>query len=180
MKWWMIPIALCILAGAGYAGDAIVAEPEMAQEDALEKQLQQETARLEAMQAELTALINAPLPQEVKSEPATEPAATDIPSEPLPGMEEQYADSAYALGQIEAAKAAYQKLADAEPSKETMAWARMQLGNCDRKMGNFADAITFYEMVANTAPESIWATEAEWWAGHLRWRLLWNEKSNSR
>jgi tetratricopeptide (TPR) repeat protein len=145
------------------------------------RQLDKELARLVAMKMELEALERAPLPavapvlqeQDAKSEGVN---IEGLPESPLPGAEGAYADTLYALGRFEKARKVYQKLAESEaPPSNNFAWAYFQLGNCARKTGDYVSAISAYENVMNAAPDAAWGHEAEWWAGHLKWLLVWNE-----
>lgn len=164
-------ISAIILASVGFA-----AEPE-SPEQALEKEL----GRLDALKMELEALQNAPLPLpsavgEKTEEKIPGPDIEALPEAPLPGTEAEYADTLYNLESYAKAKIVYQKLADMEkPDSKNFSWIYFQLGNCSRMTGDFLSAISAYEKIMNTTPDNAWTHEAAWWAGHLKWRLVWNE-----
>jgi len=55
-----------------------------------------------------------------------------------------------------------------------MAWAMLQIGNCERKTGNLLGAGEAYKKLMNKAPEHPWAREAEWWATQVAWWAQWD------
>lgn len=173
---------------AGLAQEAAVAAedtPVLASTDpvaAKAAQLDAELARLEALRSELHAMDNAPLPEPVKPN-SNSPLKTDstvsaaeLPPAPAPGSEAEFADALYRLGQYARARDIYKKLGDSKdlPEKKA-AWIGFQLGNCARETGDYVAAIAAYENVMNASANDTWAREAEWWSGHLKWRLVWNE-----
>jgi len=167
----------------------------------LQKKLQNETARLRRLEAELEALKAAPLPdgvaqanvsaagdQESQENSPTGPMgqrttdrragdheALRIPEAPAPGAEEEFANALFALGKYDRALAVYQRIIESGPAPEKKAWARLQLGNCQRRSGDFVGALKTYADLMADSPDSFWAEEASWWSGQIKWRLLWNE-----
>lgn len=177
----LVGIALLLSATTSPAeGPSAPADGEIALVADLNQQLEKELDRLAAMKMELEALEQAPLPaapvSQVKDANGEVIDVDALPETPLPGAEGAYADTLYALGSFEKARKVYQKLAESEkPPSNSYAWVNFQLGNCARKTGDYVSAISAYESVMNAAPDAAWRQEAEWWAGHLKWLLVWNE-----
>jgi len=163
------------------APEPVRAEPP-APSDPMEKELERETAKLEKMEAELKAVESLPLPSAatpaVKA-PVVKPPANpnEIPKEPVKGLEEEYANALYAMGQYDLARAAYQRILDAKPKADIMAWSRLQVANCARHTGDLQAAGAAYEALMNASPVSPWAGEAAWWAGEVKWLILWNQST---
>jgi tetratricopeptide (TPR) repeat protein len=150
--------------------------------DPLEQALEREAAKLTKMEAELKAVESLPLPSAaapVVKAPVVKPAPdpNEIPKEPLKGLEEEYANTLYALGKYDLARVAYQRLIESKPRADILAWARLQAANCDRRRGNLQAAGAAYEALMNAAPTSPWATEAAWWAGEVKWWILWSQST---
>lgn len=159
----------------------------------IEKELQNETARLRRLKAELEALEAAPLPDGMLqakpsgsgAEVSQENSPTDqgagahealrLPEAPAPGAEEEFANALFALGKYDRALPLYQQIIESSPDPEKKAWARLQLGNCQRRSGDFVGALKTYAELMADSPDSFWAEEAAWWSGQIKWRLLWNE-----
>ena len=167
----------------------------------LEKELQNETARLRRLKAELEALEAAPLPHgmlQANVSAAGDPASQEnsqtgpgaqrttgrragdhdalrIPEAPAPGTEEEFANALFALGRYDQALAIYQQIIESGPEPEKKAWTCLQLGNCQRRSGDFVGALKTYANLMADSPDSFWAEEASWWSGQIKWRLLWNE-----
>jgi len=157
------------------------------QED-LEAQVNNESAQLERLKEQLDALERISTPNPVsptptatpsKSEPKLKPVkTTEIPSVPLPGAEEAFADTLFALGEYERALTVYQQIIDTKPPEKTASWICMQIGNCARRQGDFTAALSAYDTVMTEMPESFWAEEAAWWTDEIKWRLLWKQVLN--
>ncbi len=150
--------------------------------DPLEKELKEETAKLQKMEAELKAVESLPLPSAaapVVKAPAVNPAADpkDIPKEPVNGLEEDYANALYAVGKYDLARAVYQKIIESKPKADVLAWARFQVGNCARHSDDFPAAGAAYEALMTASPTSPWADEAAWWSGEVKWRILWDQST---
>lgn len=156
--------------------------------DKLDGTVTRELERLKKLQEELATIEAAPLPSRVATtpKPVEAPAeaptpkahvAADIPSRPVPGAEEEFANMLYAVGKYERARQAYQRIVDASPPPDRRGWALLQIGNCARRAQNYVAALTAYSEAADKAPDTAWATEAAWWTGQVKWRLLWNEKA---
>ena len=150
--------------------------------DPVEKELEQETAKLQKMEAELKAVESLPLPSAaapaVKApvvKPAPDPNA--IPKEPVKGLEEEYANALYAMGKYDLARAAYQRIIESKPKADILAWARLQVGNCARRSDDLQAAGAAYEALMNASPTSPWADEATWWAGEIKWWILWGQST---
>ena len=150
--------------------------------DPLEKELEQETSRLQKMKAELRAVESLPLPSAAAPAvkvPAVKaaPDSNEIPKEPVKGLEEEYANALYAAGKYDLARAAYQRIVASKPKADIMAWARLQVANCARHTGDLQAAGAAYEALMNASPTSPWAGEAAWWAGEIKWLILWDQST---
>jgi tetratricopeptide (TPR) repeat protein len=152
--------------------------------DPLEQELERESSKLEKMEAELRAVESLPLPSAevpaVKAPPAVvkpPPSPNEIPKGPVKGLEEEYANTLYALGKYDLARAAYERLIESEPQADVLVWARLQVANCDRHLGDLQAAGAAYEALMNAAPASPWAGEAAWWAGEVKWWILWGQST---
>ncbi len=157
------------------------AEPPLAG-DPLEKELEEETAKLQKMEAELKAVESLPLPSAaapVVKVPAVNPAADpkEIPKEPVKGLEEEYANALYAMGKYDLARAEYQRIIESKPKADVLAWARFQVGNCARHSDDLPAAGAAYEALMTASPTSPWADEAAWWAGEIKWWILWDQST---
>jgi len=150
--------------------------------DPLEQDFERETSKLEKMKAELKAVESLPLPSAaapVVKAPVVKPAPNpnEIPKEPVKGLEEEYANSLYALGKYDLARAAYQRLIESNRQADVLTWARFQVANCHRRLGDLPAASAAYEALLNAAPASPWVTEAAWWAGETKWWILWGQST---
>jgi tetratricopeptide (TPR) repeat protein len=150
--------------------------------DPVEKELEQETSKLQKMEAELKALESLPLPSAAAPAvkvPVVKPAPdpSQIPKEPVKGLEEEYANTLYAMGKYDLARAAYQRIIESKPKADTMAWARLQVANCARYSGDLQAAGAAYEALMNASPTSPWADDAAWWAGEVKWWILWGQST---
>ncbi len=150
--------------------------------DPLEKEFERESSKLQKMEAELKAVESLPLPSApapvVKvSEVKAAPDPNEIPKEPVRGLEEEYANSLYAVGKYDLARAAYQQIIDSKPKEDIMIWARLQVANCARHSGDLQAAGAAYEALMTSAPTSPWAGEAAWWAGEVKWLMLWDQST---
>ena len=159
---------------------ATAAAPEMKPTVLIDLQLQEEIGRLKQMEQELQAIESAPLPaaEPVAPPPKAEkpaPKPDDLPKAPAKGLEEEYANTLYALGECERARAVYRRIVDAKPKTETRAWAKLQIGNCARRTNDLPGAVAAYEDLMNDAPDNPWAKDAAWWASEIKWWMLWNE-----
>jgi TolA-binding protein len=150
--------------------------------DPVEKELVDETSKLQKMEAELKALESTPIPSAeapaVKA-PVVKPAPNpgEIPKEPAKGLEEEYANALYAMGKYDLARVAYQRVVESKPQADILAWARLQVANCARHTGDLQSAGAAYEALMNTSPTSPWASEATWWAGEIKWWSLWQQSA---
>ena len=179
--------AIVILGMLASVGSAASQTPPPQEE--LEAQVSNESAQLERLKEQLNALESIATPKPMPGIPAAEPPKSkqkpkpvntvDIPSVPLPGAEEEFADTLFALGEYERARAIYQQIIDdGTPSEKTASWVHMQIGNCARREGDFATALSAYDTVMTGTPESFWAEEAAWWTDQIKWRLLWKQVLN--
>jgi tetratricopeptide (TPR) repeat protein len=150
--------------------------------DPAEKELERENARLQKMEAELKALESLPLPSApvpIAKVPVVKapPDPNAIPKEPVRGLEEEYANSLYAVGKYDLARAAYQRIVDSKPKEDIMVWSRLQVANCARHSGDLQAAGAAYEALMTAAPASPWVGEAAWWAGEVKWLMLWDQST---
>lgn len=184
-------VGVCLVTPAAAAGGRLTetpgairpAEPDKTALE-LEKEFHGEQERLKKLKAELEVIDNAPLPANAPHSAGKKgvlgsaprmPKVSDIPAKAAPGAEEQLADMLYQLGEYKKACAIYESIAKGQVSKDRVAWAMLQVGNCARRMGNHLRAVKAYENLMNTLPEHPWAAEAKWWADQVRWWVLWNE-----
>jgi tetratricopeptide (TPR) repeat protein len=147
-------------------------------DDALGKQLAQEGERVRRLAEQLRLIESAPVtPQTRPLAPAAKAPARveNIPATPLPNAREEYADALYALGKYAAARVVYAEIADSKPARDTLIWARLQLGHCANRLRDPATAAAAFESVLSDFPDSPWARDAAWWAGEVRWWMLWAE-----
>jgi tetratricopeptide (TPR) repeat protein len=160
--------------------------PERAEQpppgDPLEKELEQETSKLQKMEAQLKAVEALPLPSAaapVVKVPVVKPAPNpnEIPKEPVKGLEEEYANTLYAMGKYDLARAVYQRIIESTPKADIMAWARLQVANCARHGDDLQAAGAAYEALMNASPTSPWADDAAWWAGEIKWWGLWRQST---
>jgi tetratricopeptide (TPR) repeat protein len=150
--------------------------------DALEKDLEQETSKLQKMEAELKAVESLPLPSAaapVVKVPVVKPAPDpkEVPKEPAKGLEEEYANALYAMGKYDLARAAYQRIIESKPKADILAWSRFQVGNCARHSNDLQAAGAAYEALMTASPTSPWTDEATWWAGEIKWWILWGQST---
>jgi len=144
----------------------------------LEKQLQEEMKRLERLQEQLKVIQATPPPAPAPPAPRKEapgPSVQEVPEGPVPGAEEAFANTLYALGQYRKARDMYRRLAQEGGSEDRTAWALLQAGHCARRMGDNLAANEAYEECMNRFPKSPWAKEAAWWSGHVKWLTLLRE-----
>jgi len=187
-----VTCASCLIAAIvilGMLGPVRIATAQApATQEDLEAKVHDESAQLERLKEQLDALesIGAPRPAPAVSavespNPKQKPQPAkraDIPSAPLSGAEEEFADTLFVLGEYGRARAIYQQIIDNKPSEKTAAWIHVQIGNCARREGDFATALDAYDMVMTETPESFWAEEAAWWTDQIKWRLLWKQILN--
>ena len=144
----------------------------------LERQVAEEMERLRMLEEKLRTISSEA--EVARTERAASPATPPpqkadtpaLPSEPLAGAEEAFANTLYSLGEWKRASAVYESILKSSPNPDTAAWAKLQIGHCARKTGDYIAAVAAYEQATNMASESCWTKEAAWWCGHLKWSLL--------
>ena len=161
---------------------AIAAAPKPIASDPMEKELEDETSKLQKLEVELKAVESVPIPSAeapaVKVPVVKPPPNPDaMPKEPVKGLEEDYANALYAMGKYDLARAAYQRLVESKPQPDVLAWARLQVANCGRHTGDLQSAGAACEALLNASPTSPWSREATWWAGEIKWWQLWNQST---
>ena len=178
-------IGLVLLAAAAAAPGAETEDVPAAHPSDIERQIQAELERLGSLQEKLIAVRNAPVPERAApvpasktKDPAEKPKPKPIPVKAVKGAEEEFANALYALGRYDRARAVYQDIVDNGPGKRRYAWAMLQLGNCARKKNDFVTALGIYEKLLSRSPRDLWAQEAAWWAGEIKWRLLWDKTAS--
>jgi tetratricopeptide (TPR) repeat protein len=150
--------------------------------DPLEQELEKETSKLQKMEAQLKAIESLPLPSAaapVVKVPVVKPAPNpnEIPKEPVKGLEEEYADTLYAMGKYDLARPVYQRIIESKPKADILAWARLQVANCARHGDDLQAAGAAYEQLMSASPTSPWADDAAWWAGEIKWWVLWSQST---
>jgi len=152
----------------------------------LQKQLDEETERLKMLQEKLRAVAAEPLPAPAREpekeakRPSRQERIAAIPAEPCPGAEEDFANALYNLGEYDRARTVYERILKSNPSPDTAAWARLLIGHCARKTGDYMAAVAAYEEAMNASGESPLTAEAAWWCGQLKWFLLLNESMHGQ
>lgn len=153
----------------------------------LDRQIQKELENLKFLQEQLSAVTSMPVPTGsaaaqtpdtgVKAAPGSA-APKAIPAVPMEGAEEDFADMLYVLGEYDRAAVIYRQITDSAQSgtaDERLAWSMLQFANCSRKTHDLVTAQRTYEKLLVQLPDNQWSKEAAWWAGQIKWRLLWNE-----
>ena len=121
-------IAAIVILGMLGSVETATAQAPASQED-LEARVSDESAQLERLKEQLDALESISAPKPASATPAFEPPKpkqkpqpvklTDIPSAPLSGAEEEFADTLFALGEYSRARTIYQQIIDNNPSEKT-------------------------------------------------------------
>lgn len=166
--------------------------------------LQDEVQRLQQLQAEIRALLDASPPGPAAPGTAaassqranTEPAASEQPSAasqsaappsaaPQSAAPPSAAPPAEPLEPLAAADAFYRvgKYSEAlslynrypAADKEGASWVLFQKANCLRSLGQANDAIGLYQKLVTEQPDTFLAAEAAWWITAMQWKIDFRE-----
>jgi len=183
---------LVLSAGAAVPTDAKAsAEATATETSRMERSVREAEAKLKRMREELAAIESAPPPPRRAAPtgpdadrpgktPLPKRAVKDIPARPIASAEEPFANALYALGKYQRAQAIYRRIAAGANVEEKRAWARFQIGNCARKTNDMVAALAAYDELLAKSPNTLWAQEAAWWSGQVKWRLLWRETTKRK
>lgn len=112
-----------------------------------------------------------PAAQPTAAQPAAPPAQPAQKVEPLDPL--AAADAYYRVGKYNEALSLYESYPAAE--KEDARWVLFQRANCRRSLGQSNDAVALYQKLITEHPDTMWASEAEWWITTIQWKTNFRE-----